>query len=459
MSVIPFLKGLIFNLCIMLALVVLCALVRDLWPQYKRRFGVWPPGVLSGVMATVAMMLAVETQKGVIFDCRSGVIGACALIHGPAAAAVSIVPPLAYRLWLGGIGVGPGVLEIVLPAIFGSVCYVWFRRQGESLDLKRVLLSAVFISSGTMALTLGFILSFVPTLGLRTPGELLVVILNPALTIMVLGSLILLEEKHFDAVETMQENNRRALHSQKMAALGQFSRKIAHNFLNNFTVILGNAQIARDRSAGESEVKNGMDDIIHSVGRMSYLAGELLAFAHPSSLNTRRMDLGKSLSGIRKMLAEVINPEIELVMESSKNAGCVNIDPDQIAQAVVHMAVNAVEAMPGKGEIRIEARRAGLSSGKITRLQAGTHEKDRHKGEFAVLSVSDTGCGMPEEVCPRIFEPFFTTKEKKENTGLGLATVYNIIRSHDGYVDVESRQGRGTTFYIYFPVVEESETA
>jgi signal transduction histidine kinase len=146
-------------------------------------------------------------------------------------------------------------------------------------------------------------------------------------------------------------------------------------------------------------------------------------------------------------------------IETESGVGRVDLDPDRIEQAVVHLAINASEAMSGAGKLRITVRRADLSEAERRRLQATAGESDFHNGPFALLAVQDTGCGMSEEVASRLFEPFFTTKAHRENAGLGLATVYNIIRAHNGYIEVKTQPGRGTTFLIYMPVKEEPQAA
>jgi signal transduction histidine kinase len=249
------------------------------------------------------------------------------------------------------------------------------------------------------------------------------------------------------------------LHSQKMAAVGQLARKVAHSFTNALTGIRGNADLARCDEGTTSEVKQLMDLIIASADRLARLTGDLLAFSSPGSLRVHRLDLGKCIQGIERMLRETLGPSIQMWIETESGVGRVDLDPDRIEQAVVHLAINASEAMSGAGKLRITVRRADLSEAERRRLQATAGESDFHNGPFALLAVQDTGCGMSEEVASRLFEPFFTTKAHRENAGLGLATVYNIIRAHNGYIEVKTQPGRGTTFLIYMPVKEEPQAA
>ena len=161
----------------------------------------------------------------------------------------------------------------------------------------------------------------------------------------------------------------------------------------------------------------------------------------------------KSL-GIENLLAKNIGTGIEVVVENDFFAGEVMLDPNRIEQVILHLALNAADAMAGSGRLAIRVAPAKLSEAERARLQAGVPAKNWHRGDFSVLSVSDTGCGMAPETVSRIFEPFFTTKEDRNNAGLGLSTVYNIVQVHRAFIDVRSRPQHGTTFLIYFPVVE-----
>lgn len=450
-------RGSVLNLCMLLALVTLSGLVRRWFVKQHRSAPAWQTGLLFGAMAVVAMLFPVITRSGMIFDCRSGVLGAAGLVGGPMAALAGLPLPIAYRLYFGGAGTVPGLLEIVLPALLGSVCHAWFRRRNEILTMCRVFLSSLVVTAGSNGTIVLLIRLFMPESGVVTDGTVMALIFSStAVSMTFLGSLILLERQHFDAVESLAESERRMRHSQKMAAIGQLSGKVAHSFMNALGGILGNAQMAKDKADAADEVRKHMDGVIESVGRVSLLAGELLAFAKPAPLKVRRMDLSKAVVGIREILTETIGPDIEVTIHSD-TAGKVDMDPDQIEQVIVHVAVNSAEAMPGHGRLTVATSRADLSRAEAARLQAGTPERDRHRGAFALLSVSDTGCGMPEAVCSRIFEPYFTTKADADHAGLGLSTVYNIVQLHHGYIDVKSRDGRGTEFLIYLPIKDEPE--
>jgi len=455
MDLSQFLKDAVVNLFVLLGFVTLCALMRDVSEKRQRKTAFWEIGLLFGVMAVVAMLAAVETPQGMIFDCRAGVIGAGALLAGPWAAMASIILPCAYRIYVAGPGMVPGVLEIVLAAVFGSLCNLSLRRRYAALRLSHVLVASLLTGCATNVSIFAFVMMYLPsgTQEFGLAGTALI-LLNAPVSMALLATLIQLERKHFDAVDSIADSERRMLHSQKMAAVGQLSRKVAHTFANSLTTILGSAQMVKDGSIDEASEKHLMDDVIDTVGRLSYLTTELLSFATPGSLRLRRMPLSKGIVGIRQFLASSLAADVEIVVEADKNGGEVMLDHDRIEQAILHMAVNASEAMDGRGRLTIGVAHADLTDYEKDVLQAGIHKKDRHEGDFAVLSVEDTGRGMDQETVSRIFEPFFTTKEKRENVGLGLSTVYNIVQQHHGCIDVISRVGHGSTFLIYLPVVE-----
>jgi signal transduction histidine kinase len=156
---------------------------------------------------------------------------------------------------------------------------------------------------------------------------------------------------------------------------------------------------------------------------------------------------------MRELLEQSLGAGIEVVIEAEPGVIRATIDPERIEQAVMHMALNAAEAMQQSGRLTVSVSVGELPATERRRLLAHLHEEDRHTGALAVLSVADTGCGMPREHVSRIFEPFFTTKDRQENPGLGLATVYNIVYQHGGAIDVETAPGQGSAFHVYLPLL------
>lgn len=241
--------------------------------------------------------------------------------------------------------------------------------------------------------------------------------------------------------------------SQKMAAIGQLAHRIAHDFTNVLVMILGNAQLARAKAQTDSELVQYIDEVIASANRVSALTAELLAFAHPAPLISKVVKLRVALSGIGEILNRTIGREVELSINTEEAICKVNIDVAQIEQAIVHLVINACDAMPKGGKLSVFAGPADLTPEEEILIQIGVTEENRCASGFAVISVSDTGFGMTQEVATRAFEPFFSTKKTKENAGLGLSTVYAIVKQHNGHVTIDSQPGHGTVVKIFLPVV------
>ena len=448
-------RGLVTNLFVLLGFVAVCTLVSSRAFRRKRKASAWLVGLLYGGMCVVVMLVPVVTHSGLMIDCRVGVIGTAAFLGGPVTGLASLVFPVAYRLSVDGGWLSLGILEIVFACAFGLLCHLWVRREQKSMSLRLTVICSLIAGLLT---DLAMLCVFMPDILFQSLSEIGVagiamVILVAPVSMALLSTLVVLEKIHFEAMETLAETERRMLHSQKMAAIGQLSHKIAHSILNSLTVIAGNAEMMKSGKRDPAIIDECADGIVATVNSLSTLTGELVAFASPGMLRLKCMDLGKCLLGIENMLAKVIGQGIEVVVQGDLFAGEVMLDPNRIEQVIMHLAINAAEAMSGQGRLTISAAPAELSEQERLRLQAGVNEKKRHRGKFAVLTVKDSGCGMSPEVVNRIFEPFFTTKEDRDNAGLGLSTVYNIVQYHHGYIDVKSRLGQGTTFLIYFPIV------
>jgi signal transduction histidine kinase/CheY-like chemotaxis protein len=231
-----------------------------------------------------------------------------------------------------------------------------------------------------------------------------------------------------DALEAAHERLR---HAQKMEVVGQLAGGIAHDFNNLLTVILGSAELLLE-SGARDRFESGLEDIHNAAQRAAALTQGLLAFSRRQVLAPRVVDLNAVLHAIQKMLTRVIREDIALHVEPAAAPAWVRIDPHQIEQVVLNLVVNARDALPDGGRIRLEVE----------------------NGPWVTLRVADNGVGMTPDVQERIFEPFFTTKEVGKGTGLGLASVYGIVHQSNGSIRVESAPGAGTTFTLSFATAE-----
>ncbi len=238
--------------------------------------------------------------------------------------------------------------------------------------------------------------------------------------------------------------------SQKMEALGRFAGKIAHDFTNMLVIMFGHSQVLKDKFPEMSDAHENLDEIIAAASRASKLTSELLAFSHDHEVVLRNVDLNKAVIGVEEILRRTVGSGMVVKMHLPEEPLMVKADIAQIEQVIIHLVSNACEAMSAGGQLTIAGSCVRLSKDEVIQLSRG--DDDVADGEFAVLSVSDNGTGMTDEVKARIFEPFFTTKKEKKSTGLGLSTVYGIVRQHGGCMTVYSRPGNGTTFEVYLPL-------
>ncbi|MDT4967154.1 MAG: hypothetical protein QOJ64_1891 [Acidobacteriota bacterium] len=238
-------------------------------------------------------------------------------------------------------------------------------------------------------------------------------------------------------------------HAQKMEAVGRLAGGLAHDFNNLLTIITGYSDLTLLRLGPNDPLRSNIDQVTAACDRAAGLVRHLLAFSRKQILKTEVLNLNNTVSEMNRMLPPLIGENIELVIELYPDLWQVKADSGQIEQIVANLAVNARDAMPFGGEFTIRTSNIVLDEEIV-----GGYESVQ-SGPYVLLTMSDTGHGMNHETLRRIFEPFFTTKEVGKGTGLGLSTVYGIVKQSGGYVSVESEVGRGTTFKIYLPRVDE----
>jgi two-component system, cell cycle sensor histidine kinase and response regulator CckA len=259
--------------------------------------------------------------------------------------------------------------------------------------------------------------------------------------------------QHFIAV-IEDITDRRMLEAQvrqatKMDAIGRLASGVAHDVNNLLSVVLSYSEMLAEELKDDDRMRSDLAEIRGAGVRAADLMHQLLAFSRQQVLQPRVVDLFEVVGGMEKMLGRLIGEDVEFTVRGGPG-GKVLVDPGQIEQVIMNLVVNARDAMPGGGELTLETMEVVLD-------EAHTSEQVGIKpGPHVMLTVSDTGTGMDKATQARIFEPFFTTKEEGKGTGLGLATVFGIVRQSGGTISVQSEPGRGTTFRIYFPVAEGS---
>jgi two-component system, cell cycle sensor histidine kinase and response regulator CckA len=241
--------------------------------------------------------------------------------------------------------------------------------------------------------------------------------------------------------------------SQKLEAIGRLSGGVAHDFNNLLGLIIGYSEALQERIPTDDPYREAVDEIQNAGKRAAALTQQLLAFSRKQVLEPRILNLNNIITDLEKMLRRLVGENITIDLLLAADTGMVKADRSQIEQVILNLVVNARDAMPEGGKVTIETGKWALDRSTVLRHPYVI------PGPYAMLKVTDTGCGMDAELQSHIFEPFFTTKEKGKGTGLGLATAYGVIKQSGGYIWVDSEVGKGTTFRIYLPEVNAAPEA
>ena len=243
------------------------------------------------------------------------------------------------------------------------------------------------------------------------------------------------------------------LQAQKMESVGRLAGGVAHDFNNMLGVILGRAEMMFLEIKPRDAYYADLQEIYKAARRSADLTRQLLAFARKQTIAPRVLDLNDTVEGMLKMMRRLIGEDIDLVWKPDTNLWPVKVDPAQVDQILANLCVNARDAIAGTGKVTIETETVVLDQAYCT-----THP-GFEPGHYVMLAVSDDGCGMDKDALAKLFEPFFTTKKVGEGTGLGLATVYGIVKQNNGFINVYSEPEQGTTFRIYLPRIREAVEA
>jgi len=250
--------------------------------------------------------------------------------------------------------------------------------------------------------------------------------------------------------ERMLEN--KIIQKQKMESVGQLASGVAHDFNNMLTIINGYSEMLLRKLEGSEDNIEIVEEILEAGQRAEKLTGQLLAFSRRQVIKPEVVKLSQYIDNLFKMLNRIIGEHIDFVYKLDEDVSPIQIDPTQLSQVIINLVVNARDAMENSGKLIIESRNFYFDEW-YCKIHPEVH---MITGKYVMLSVSDTGSGIDKKVLPRLFEPFFTTKPQGKGTGMGLATVYGIVKQNNGFIWVYSELGLGTTFKVYFPACDDS---
>lgn len=258
---------------------------------------------------------------------------------------------------------------------------------------------------------------------------------------------------NFRDITTRRELEQQLQQSQKLEAIGRLAGGVAHDFNNILTIIQGYGSFLVDQEHADSEVGEAVAEIVQSADRAANLTRQLLAFSRRQVMQSVPLNLNEQISALTKMLLRILGEDVDLELNLDPDSPWLRGDAGMVDQILLNLVVNSREAMPKGGKLTIETGKKTVSEEEAATLV------EYQAGPYVFMRVSDTGVGIGPEELPRIFEPFFTTKSAAEGSGLGLSTVFGLVKQHGGAVEVKSKVGRGTTFEIYFPALDAERSA
>lgn len=269
-----------------------------------------------------------------------------------------------------------------------------------------------------------------------------------------------LEKTVEERTKELQRSQEQLRHAQKMEALGRLAGGVVHDFNNILTAISIASEVSLQAPNIPPQFSRNFEEILGVTERASTLVRQLLAFSKKQVIKPRLLDINEVALDIEKMLSRLIPKDIKIILEPGKNLPPIKADPGQIDQILMNLAVNSQDALREHPDPTIDKK----LTINISYVQLGNKDREvkqkivNQKGDYIRISFSDNGVGMDEDTCQRVFEPFFTTKEEGKGTGLGLSTVYGIVQQNNGGITVASTPGKGTTFYIYWPCIQTSDS-
>jgi signal transduction histidine kinase/ActR/RegA family two-component response regulator len=249
-----------------------------------------------------------------------------------------------------------------------------------------------------------------------------------------------------EAQRALQASQEFVMRQERLAAVGQLAAGLAHEFNNILTITQGHASLLMDNPNLDEDSIKSLAIINDSVERTAWLVKQMLAFSRKQVMRQQLLEVKETLADTGKMLGQMLGRQVTLRFEVAADLPPILADPDMFQQIIVNLVVNARDAMSSGGQLTIRAGQAAFTAADVS------SQAERRAGPFIRLSVSDTGSGMDNAVVQHLFEPFFTTKEVGKGMGLGLATVHGMVTQHQGWIEVKSEVGKGTTFDIYFPI-------